>query len=170
MGAFELAANGLGHAFEIAVYVAVPKSYDTIAMSSDLGSPQFIRAGIIHVLTAVELNRELSRGTREVGDAPADWMLPPEFPRREFLPKCVPQPSLDIGRIAAKPSRPNGPRSYPHPAPPLPGPLRPIGAEREAPQRTGIPYKMPPLFHSALMPRASFRGESLPTLRSNDSP
>ena len=106
------------------------KSDDAVPVTGHLGTARGVGVLLFAMLPAIELDHELSRGTREIGGAPADRVLPTEFPRRNLVPESVPQNPLDIGGIAAKPPRNErlrAQRHYRESPPPPPDPLRPPG-------------------------------------------
>jgi hypothetical protein len=84
----------------------------------------------------IQLDRELSRGTGEVGDMTANRMLRSELPRQTARPKGAPEQRLPFSRLAPQPARYHGPPSQPHPpsSPTSPCPLRPRGRRGHYPR------------------------------------
>ena len=54
------------------------------------------------MLTPIDLNDELSRGTREIRDAASDRMLPSKFPWQFVLSERVPEAPLDLRCLTPK--------------------------------------------------------------------
>jgi len=66
------------------------------------------------MLTAVDLDHELARRAGEIGDEPADRVLPAESPWHPALAQRAPQQLLGVGRIAPETAGYDGSRAQRH--------------------------------------------------------
>ena len=104
-GTPERPLNRLQYAIDIVEHIAVPEPENAVPVPEQFrcaGSVGFVP---LAMLAAIELDHQLVRGTREIGDAAADRMLPPELPFRQPFSQGSPDNQLDVRGIAAKPSR-----------------------------------------------------------------
>src|SRR5579883_1406841 len=84
-------ADGFQDTLQIVQHLVVPETNDAVAALRELGAAAFIGFLAKRVLTAVQLDRQLSLGTGESGHAPTDRMLAAEFPSRQPLAQGEPQ-------------------------------------------------------------------------------
>src|SRR5579862_5714473 len=103
-GNLQYLTQDLDHAVEVVDDLIVPEADHAIAVSGQLGGARRVGLPMRGVLAAVELDRQLQRGTGEVDDTPADRMLPPELPRQGARPEGQPEALFDVGGVAAKPA------------------------------------------------------------------
>jgi len=89
-GTLELVQNGLQHAFDVLEHIAVPEANDAIPMTREFRGAERIGFLPIRVLSAVELDHQLSRWAGEVCDSGRERMLPTELPSGAPLPKRAP--------------------------------------------------------------------------------
>jgi len=89
-GTFDLSHYGFQDAVNIFDNVPIREPDHAIALSRQLRGARRIGIFPVGMLAAVELNHQLSRRAGEIGDAPADGMLPTELPRRAPLPQRAP--------------------------------------------------------------------------------
>ena len=121
--------NRLKHAIEIVYHIPIPKTDNTIAISRQFSATESIGGDSLSMLSAIEFDHEVSRWTREIGNALADRVLAAKFPSPQTLFQCVPQEPLDFGPIASKLTRDDCRRPWrPHP-PPHPALSAPGGGE-----------------------------------------
>jgi len=120
---------GLEDPVEIVDDLIVPEPDDPIEVTGELGRTLGVGVLLRGMLAAVQFDRQFPRWTGEVNNAASDRMLATELPRQARGSQNPPQSLLDIGGIAPKPARHQGPllqchRRHP---PPHPDPLRPRG-------------------------------------------
>ena len=69
---FKIAQNLLQHSLSLKKHLVVPESKHPKSSRCDLALAMFVVATTIHVLSAIELDRNLRFKTREIGDVAAD--------------------------------------------------------------------------------------------------
>jgi hypothetical protein len=88
------------HPFSIAQHVVIPESDNAISASLE---PFGADTVVIGMLTAIDLDDQLSFRAEEIGDVRSDWVLSPETSSVQLLaPQTEPQSLLSIGEIATQ--------------------------------------------------------------------
>jgi hypothetical protein len=104
-GTLKRTQNRLQHALDILENLTIPKPNDAIAFQAQFDRAQIVRRFSLAVLAAVKLDNKLLRGTGEIGDTPADWMLAAKPPLRTFLTQRSPEQPFDVCCFATEPAR-----------------------------------------------------------------
>jgi hypothetical protein len=94
--------NPFKHPGEITHHVAVPEADDTITVPGDVACAGGVCFTLQCVLTAIELDRELEAGAREIDDVAADRMLPAKTVLAGELAQTPPKLLLNLCRIPAQ--------------------------------------------------------------------
>jgi hypothetical protein len=90
------------HAGEIAHDVSVPEADDAIPMPGNIACAGCVCLCMQCVLTAIEFDRELEAGAREIDDVAADRMLPAKTVLAGELAQTPPKLLLNLCRIPAQ--------------------------------------------------------------------
>jgi hypothetical protein len=90
------------HPGEIAHHITVPEADDAVPMPGDIACAGCVCLCLQCVLTAIELDRELEAGAREIDDVAADRMLPAKTVLAGELAQTPPKLLLNLCRVPAE--------------------------------------------------------------------
>ena len=99
---FQFLADQFEDPGEIAHHVTVPEADDAVSMPSDITGADCVSLFLQCVLPAIELDRELEAGAREIDDVAADRMLPAKTVLAGELAQTPPKLLLNLCRIPAQ--------------------------------------------------------------------